>query len=121
MQAPISSRRAVDVPWLNIRFFFLFLFLRVFTRLQQGVTFDSGGISIKGANNMHLMKGDMSGAAAVVAAVAGSIVLLLLFLFQLFVLFFLVAGAIFLLPLFFFVPFSFVCFFLFFRAVSAEF
>lgn len=31
----------------------------------KGVTFDSGGISIKGADKMHLMVGDMSGAAAV--------------------------------------------------------
>lgn len=31
----------------------------------KGVTFDTGGISIKGAQNMHLMKSDMGGAAAV--------------------------------------------------------
>lgn len=36
----------------------------------KGVTFDSGGISIKPAANMHQMKADMSGAAAVLAAVA---------------------------------------------------
>jgi leucyl aminopeptidase len=36
--------------------------------LGKGVTFDSGGISIKGAKNMHLMVGDMSGAAAVIGA-----------------------------------------------------
>ncbi len=34
----------------------------------KGVTFDSGGISIKPAENMEAMKGDMSGAAAVIAA-----------------------------------------------------
>lgn len=34
----------------------------------KGITFDSGGISIKGAADMHLMKYDMSGAAAVLAA-----------------------------------------------------
>jgi leucyl aminopeptidase len=33
----------------------------------KGITFDSGGISIKPAENMHLMKMDMAGAAAVVA------------------------------------------------------
>ncbi len=33
--------------------------------LGKGVTFDTGGISIKGADQMHLMVGDMSGAAAV--------------------------------------------------------
>ena len=34
----------------------------------KGVTFDSGGISIKSADNMDKMKGDMAGGAAVVAA-----------------------------------------------------
>jgi leucyl aminopeptidase len=34
----------------------------------KGITFDSGGISIKPADEMHLMKYDMSGAAAVIAA-----------------------------------------------------
>jgi len=35
----------------------------------KGVTFDSGGISIKPARRMHEMKADMAGAAACVAAV----------------------------------------------------
>jgi leucyl aminopeptidase len=34
----------------------------------KGITFDSGGISIKPAENMGAMKGDMAGAAAVLAA-----------------------------------------------------
>jgi len=34
----------------------------------KGITFDSGGISIKPAENMHQMKGDMGGAAAVLGA-----------------------------------------------------
>jgi leucyl aminopeptidase len=34
----------------------------------KGVTFDTGGISIKTANRMHLMKTDMSGGAAVLGA-----------------------------------------------------
>jgi leucyl aminopeptidase len=34
----------------------------------KGITFDSGGISIKPAEEMHLMKYDMSGAASVLAA-----------------------------------------------------
>ena len=34
----------------------------------KGVTFDSGGISIKPAGNMDAMKGDMSGGAAVIGA-----------------------------------------------------
>ena len=34
----------------------------------KGVTFDAGGISLKSADGMHKMKGDMSGGAAVVAA-----------------------------------------------------
>ncbi|MBI1885391.1 MAG: leucyl aminopeptidase [Chloroflexi bacterium] len=37
--------------------------------LGKGITFDSGGISIKPAAGMEEMKGDMSGGAAVVAAV----------------------------------------------------
>lgn len=35
----------------------------------KGVTFDSGGISLKPGLNMHEMKGDMAGAAAVLASV----------------------------------------------------
>jgi len=35
----------------------------------KGVTFDTGGLSIKPSNNMHLMKSDMGGAAAVLGAV----------------------------------------------------
>jgi leucyl aminopeptidase len=35
----------------------------------KGVTFDTGGISIKGSHNMHLMKSDMGGAAAVMGVV----------------------------------------------------
>jgi len=34
----------------------------------KGITFDTGGISIKPAANMHEMKGDMSGGAAVLGA-----------------------------------------------------
>ncbi len=34
----------------------------------KGITFDSGGISIKPGENMHTMKGDMAGAAAVLGA-----------------------------------------------------
>ncbi|MFN2496976.1 MAG: M17 family metallopeptidase [Pseudonocardiaceae bacterium] len=34
----------------------------------KGITFDTGGISIKPADGMHLMRTDMSGAAAVIAA-----------------------------------------------------
>ena len=35
----------------------------------KGITFDTGGISIKPAENMHEMKGDMTGAATVIAAI----------------------------------------------------
>lgn len=35
----------------------------------KGITFDSGGISIKPAEHMEAMKGDMAGAAAAIAAV----------------------------------------------------
>src|SRR2546430_2669823 len=37
----------------------------------KGITFDSGGISIKPADGMYKMKGDMAGAAAVLAAMDG--------------------------------------------------
>ncbi|KAJ8653173.1 hypothetical protein O0I10_011222 [Lichtheimia ornata] len=37
----------------------------------KGITFDSGGISLKPSNNMALMKGDMGGAATVAAALYG--------------------------------------------------
>ncbi|WP_158849177.1 leucyl aminopeptidase [Saccharothrix deserti] len=37
----------------------------------KGITFDTGGISIKPADGMHLMRTDMSGGAAVVAALIG--------------------------------------------------
>ncbi len=36
----------------------------------KGITFDSGGISNKPADNMHHMKADMTGAASVIAALA---------------------------------------------------
>ncbi len=36
--------------------------------MGKGITFDSGGISLKDPQDMHLMKYDMSGAAAVMAA-----------------------------------------------------
>lgn len=35
----------------------------------KGITFDTGGISIKGSTNMHYMKSDMGGAAAVLGAI----------------------------------------------------
>lgn len=37
--------------------------------IGKGVTFDSGGISIKPAENMEAMKGDMAGAAAAIGAI----------------------------------------------------
>jgi leucyl aminopeptidase len=36
--------------------------------IGKGITFDTGGISIKPADGMHLMRTDMSGGAAVIAA-----------------------------------------------------
>ena len=41
----------------------------VLALIAKGVTFDSGGISIKPAENMSQMKGDMAGAAAVLSAI----------------------------------------------------
>lgn len=35
----------------------------------KGITFDTGGISIKGSTNMHFMKCDMAGGAAVLGAI----------------------------------------------------
>ena len=37
--------------------------------IGKGITFDSGGLSIKTADGMRTMKGDMAGAAAVLAAI----------------------------------------------------
>jgi leucyl aminopeptidase len=37
--------------------------------IGKGITFDTGGISLKGPKDMHLMKADMAGAAAVLAAI----------------------------------------------------
>ena len=42
--------------------------LPVIGLVGKGVTFDTGGLSIKGSNNMHYMKSDMGGAAAVLGA-----------------------------------------------------
>ena len=41
---------------------------RVLGLLGKGITFDSGGISLKPASNMGAMKGDMAGGASVIAA-----------------------------------------------------
>jgi leucyl aminopeptidase len=43
----------------------------VLALVGKGVTFDSGGISIKPADGMERMKGDMAGGAAVAAALRG--------------------------------------------------
>lgn len=40
----------------------------VFGLVGKGVTFDTGGVSLKPSTNMHLMKSDMGGAAAVLGA-----------------------------------------------------
>ncbi|HEX4723364.1 MAG TPA: leucyl aminopeptidase family protein [Pseudonocardiaceae bacterium] len=39
--------------------------------IGKGVTFDTGGISIKRPDGMHMMRTDMAGAAAVIAALRG--------------------------------------------------
>lgn len=43
--------------------------LGTFCLVGKGVTFDTGGLSIKPSSNMHYMKSDMGGAAAVMGAV----------------------------------------------------
>lgn len=40
-----------------------------FGLVGKGITFDTGGLSIKGAQNLHYMKSDMGGGAAVLGAV----------------------------------------------------
>jgi leucyl aminopeptidase len=40
---------------------------RIIALVGKGITFDSGGLSIKTASGMQTMKGDMAGAAAVIA------------------------------------------------------
>ncbi len=41
----------------------------------KGITFDTGGVSLKPANNMHLMKSDMGGAAAVIGTMEAAAIL----------------------------------------------
>ncbi len=43
-------------------------YTKTFSLVGKGVTFDSGGISIKPSDNMEDMKGDMGGAASVISA-----------------------------------------------------
>jgi leucyl aminopeptidase len=43
--------------------------LKKVTLVGKGVTFDTGGLSIKGSANMHYMKSDMGGAAAVMGTI----------------------------------------------------
>ena len=43
----------------------------LFAYIGKGITFDSGGISLKPSANMGEMKGDMAGGAAVLAAIQG--------------------------------------------------
>src|SRR5712691_584608 len=43
--------------------------------VDKGITFDTGGISLKPAERMHEMKGDMAGAAAVISAMQAIAVL----------------------------------------------
>ncbi len=43
----------------------------------KGITFDTGGISLKPSENMHRMKGDMGGAAAVLGALRAAALLAL--------------------------------------------
>jgi leucyl aminopeptidase len=43
--------------------------LTTFGLVGKGVTFDTGGVSLKPSNNMYLMKSDMGGAAAIMGTV----------------------------------------------------
>jgi leucyl aminopeptidase len=49
--------------------------LPVVVLVGKGITFDTGGISLKPSENMHRMKGDMGGAAAVIGALRAAALL----------------------------------------------
>jgi leucyl aminopeptidase len=49
--------------------------LPVVVLVGKGITFDTGGISLKPGANMHRMKGDMGGAAAVIGALRAAALL----------------------------------------------
>jgi leucyl aminopeptidase len=70
MHALLSVSKGSDVPPVMIVSEYEPEFYeKTIALVGKGVTFDTGGISIKPSTNMHLMKSDMGGAAAVLGMV----------------------------------------------------
>jgi leucyl aminopeptidase len=70
MHALLSVSKGSDVPpVMIITDYKPETYRKTIALVGKGVTFDTGGISIKASANMHLMKSDMGGAAAVLGMV----------------------------------------------------
>jgi leucyl aminopeptidase len=70
MHALLSVSKGSDVPPVMIVSEYKpESYQKTIALVGKGVTFDTGGISIKPSTNMHLMKSDMGGAAAVLGMV----------------------------------------------------
>jgi leucyl aminopeptidase len=70
MHALLSVSKGSDVPpVMIITEYKPETYQKTIALVGKGVTFDTGGISIKASANMHLMKSDMGGAAAVLGMV----------------------------------------------------
>lgn len=70
MEALLSVSKGSDVPPVMIvSEYEPESYQKTIALVGKGVTFDTGGISIKPSANMHLMKSDMGGAAAVLGMV----------------------------------------------------
>jgi leucyl aminopeptidase len=66
MHALLSvSKGSIEPPVMIVSEYTPEKYEKTIVLVGKGVTFDTGGISIKGSNNMHLMKSDMGGAGAV--------------------------------------------------------
>ncbi|EJD52311.1 hypothetical protein AURDEDRAFT_158038 [Auricularia subglabra TFB-10046 SS5] len=73
MNSFLSVAKGTDEPprFLEIHYQGADASARPIVWVGKGITFDSGGISIKPSANMKLMRGDMGGAASVVSAALG--------------------------------------------------
>lgn len=63
------SKGSAEPPFLIVTEYTPEHYTKTVALVGKGVTFDTGGISIKQSANMHLMKSDMGGAAAVLGTV----------------------------------------------------
>ena len=63
------SKGSAEPPFLIVTEYTPKHYNKTVALVGKGVTFDTGGISIKQSANMHLMKSDMGGAAAVLGTV----------------------------------------------------